>query len=187
MKTYSFAPISAREYPSVRILENPYIWGGVEFCVNLSENPYTPELEEAFAQHGIEWLHCPISEEAGADWLDALSIALPKMYLAFKAGKKQIVHCGLGNNRSRTFAEALYFAIHRKELYDPYKDEINHLVYNCKVGHLPDISEMEQRIIAMTGLLPNWYIPSEEKMRDALMTPRSPRKLGSYSDDWLLD
>ena len=187
MKAYTFAPISAREYPTVSILDNPFIWGGVSFCVNLSERPYSSELIAAFAQHGIEWIHCPISEEAGADWLPALSVALPKMYLAYKAEKRQIVHCGLGNNRSRSFAEALYYAINRKELSDPYKGEVNHLIYNCKIGHLPEINELEYRLVAMTGFFPNWHIPSEEKMRDALVTPRSSQKKGSYSDDWLLD
>lgn len=40
MKLYTFAPISAHEYPTVRILDHPYIWGGVQFCVNLTEKPY---------------------------------------------------------------------------------------------------------------------------------------------------
>lgn len=187
MKAYTFAQISAREYPTVSMLNNPYIWGDVSFCVNLSERPYSPELIAEFANHGIEWIHCPISEEVGDDWLGALSIALPKMYLAYRAGKKQIVHCGFGNNRSRSFAEALYFVINRKEFSDPYKNEVNHLVYNCKIGHLPEINDLEHRLIAMTGLLQNWSIPSEEKMRDTLVKPRSAPKHGSYTDDWLLD
>ena len=149
MKSYSFAPISAREYPTVKILDNPYIWGGVQFCVNLSERPYTPELEAALAAHGIEWVHCPVSEEPGADWLDSFAVALPKMYRAYKDGKKQIVHCDMGNNRRRSFVEALYFAIVRKEYDDPYKGADNHLEYNCLQGHLSDIGEMERRIRAM--------------------------------------
>lgn len=90
MKSYSFAPISAREYPTVKILDNPYIWGGVQFCVNLSEKPYTPELVSALAAHGIEWIHCPVSEEPGADWLESFAVALPKMYRAYKDGKSRL-------------------------------------------------------------------------------------------------
>jgi len=171
MKSYSFAPISAREYPTVQLLDHPYIWAGVQFCVNLSEKPYTHELEAALSAHGIEWVHCPVSEEHGANWLESFAVALPKMYLAFKDGKKQIVHCDLGNNRSRTFIEALYFAILRKEYDDPYRGADNHLEYNCSQGHLPDIGETERRIRAMIGMCPNIMAPDEEQMRKILLSP----------------
>ncbi len=147
MKAYDFAPISAREYPTVKILDHPDIWAGVKFCVNLSERPYSAELVKALAAHGIDWVHCPVSEEPGADWLESFTIALPKMYRAYKDGKKQIVHCDMGNNRSRSFVEALYFAIVRKEFEDPYKGADNHLEYNCLQGHLPKLSETEALII----------------------------------------
>lgn len=171
MKSYTFALISAREYPTVKILDHPHIWGGVQFCVNLSEKPYTPELEAALSAHGIEWVHCPVSEEPGSDWLDSFAVALPKMYRAYKDGKKQVVHCDMGNNRSRSFVEALYFAIKRKEYDDPYKGENNHLIYNCTQGHLPDIGELELRIRAMIGPFPNWSVSEEEKMRRSLLSP----------------
>lgn len=174
MKAYSFAPISAREYPSVKILDHPHIWGGVQFCVNVSEKPYTPELEAAMAAHGIEWIHCPVSEDPDADWLESFAVALPKMYMAYKKGKKQIVHCDLGNNRSRSFVEALFFAIVRKEFDDPYKGADNHLEYNCTIGHLPDIGEMERRIRAMIGVFPAWSMPSEDEMRIILLS-KSPK------------
>ena len=45
MKSYAFAPIAAREYPTLHLLDNPYIWGGVQFCVNLSEKPYKEALQ----------------------------------------------------------------------------------------------------------------------------------------------
>ena len=69
MRTYSFAPISAREYPTIALLDNPYIWGGVRFCVNVSEKPYPVELAKALADHGIDWIYCPISEEPGRQLL----------------------------------------------------------------------------------------------------------------------
>ena len=174
MRLYSFAPISAREYPTVETLDHPHIWGGVQFCVNLSEKPYSPDLVSAMAAHGIEWVHCPVSEGPGADWLESFAIALPKMYRACKAGKKQIVHCDLGNNRSRAFAEALFFAVVRKEYDEPYKGADNHLEYNCIQGHLPDIGEVERRIRAMIGMFPNWSMPEEDAQRRLLLQP-SPR------------
>ena len=141
MKSYTFAPISAREYPTVKILDHPYIWGGVRFCVNLSEKPYTPELEAAMADHGIAWIHCPVSEEPGADWWESFTKALPLMHKAYMEGKKQIVHCDLGNNRSRSLVEAFHYLLKHSHLEDEYKGEFNHLAYNCKIGHLPPLED----------------------------------------------
>ena len=82
MKNYNFALISAREYPTLKILDHPYIWGGVQFCINVSEKPYSDELVSAMNEHGIEWMYLPVSEELGADWIPAIKTALPKMYEA---------------------------------------------------------------------------------------------------------
>ena len=86
------------------------------------------------------------NEADGAQWLDSLITALPKMLFAYQAGQKQIVHCDFGNNRSRSFVEALYFRIRGEQLADEYKGELNHLAYNCKLGHLPMLSRTEEII-----------------------------------------
>ena len=78
MKTYQFAPISAREFPTLHLLDNPYIWGGVGFALNVSEKPYPPEIESAM-------------KEGGACLNDA-----------YATGRKMIVHCDFRNNRSMT-------------------------------------------------------------------------------------
>ena len=146
MKTYSFAPISAREYPTVKILDHPHIWGGVQFCVNVSEKPYSPELENAMAAHGIEWVFCPVSEEDGVDWTHSLKVAITDLLAAYKKGKKMVVHCDFGNNRSRAFIEAFLYLLTGTEYADEYKGELNHLAYNCKRGHLPELQETERLI-----------------------------------------
>lgn len=143
MKIYKFAPISARDYPTVKILDNPYIWGGVQFCVNLSEKPYSSELADAMAAHGIEWVHFPLSEKPGVPWMEAYSQVLPKLLDAHVAGKKMVVHCDFGANRSRTLIEAFYYMLTGEELLDEHKGEINHLAYNCKQGHFPPLAETE--------------------------------------------
>lgn len=143
MKNYDFAPISAREYPTVKILDHPYIWGGVQFCLNVSEKAYSKELEDAMANHGIEWLHCPVSEDTGADWYLSLKRGLLALYEAHKAGKKMIVHCDLGNNRSKSFVEAFYFMLTGEYYHDEYKGEYNHLIYNGRIGHLPLMEDLE--------------------------------------------
>ncbi len=171
MKNYDFASISAREYPTVEMLDYLRLWTGVNLCINVSVRPYSPWLVKAMVDHGIEWYQFPISEEPGADWLDSFASALSKMYHAYKSGKKQVIHCDLGNNRSRALVEALYYAIERKEFIDPYKDARNHLEYNCKEGHLPDLAEMERRLRAMTGVFPKWSLMDEEKMRQTILSP----------------
>ena len=173
MKSYTFAHISAREYPTLQQLANPHIWGDVQLCINLSEKPYTPEFRSVIEARGIEWHHLPIPEEPGADWLPSFAEALPRLYLAFREGKKMIVHCDLGNNRSRSLVEALHFAVKHVHFPDEYKGEFNHLIYNCKEGHLPSIQELEHRITRMLGIFPNWSLLTEDQMREKLLTPTS--------------
>ena len=152
MRTYSFAPISAREYPTVRLLDNPYIWGGVQFCINVSEKPYSFDLAQALKQHGIDWIYCPVSEEDGEQWLDSLVSALPKMLVAYQSGLKQVVHCDFGNNRSRTFVEAFHYLLKGEHLADEYKGCFNHLAYNCSIGHLPALAETEAVIKSIASI-----------------------------------
>ena len=146
MKIYSFAPISARDYPTVKILDHPFIWSGVQFCVNLSEKPYTQDLVDAMAAHGIEWIHFPLSEKIGASWWETYAIVLPKLFRAFLDGEKMIVHCDFGANRSRTLIEAFYYMLTGEEFLDEHKGEINHLAYNCKQHHFPPLEETERMI-----------------------------------------
>lgn len=157
MRSYDFAPIAAREYPTVKMLDHPYIWKGVVFCVNVSETPYSPELEEAMKARDIEWIHCPLSEETPTwcDWEGPLYYAVQMLAQAYYDGKKMVVHCDFGNNRSRTLVEALYYLLRREQLRDEYKGEINHLAYNCKAGHLPSIGEVEKELVSLTRVTEN--------------------------------
>lgn len=143
MKSYTFAPIAAHEYPTIALLDNPYIRGGVSFCVNVSEKPYPVELAKALVDHGIDWIYCPISEELSAQWSDALMAALPKKLDAYKMGQKQVVHCDFGNNRSRSFVKAQYYCLHNEHFQDEYKGEINHRAYNFNLHDLPDLTKTE--------------------------------------------
>ena len=148
MRLYTFAHIADREYPTLHLLDHPYIWGGVRFCVNVSEKPYSTDVVEAMAEHGIDWIHCPVSEEPGSNWRDSLLTAIPQMITAYHSGWKQIVHCDFGNNRSRTFVEAFYYCLKDEHLEDPYKGEMNHLAYNCRIGQLPPLDEMEPLLLS---------------------------------------
>ncbi len=150
MKTYRFAPIAAREYPTLSILDNPYVWGGVGFCLNVSEKPYSPEILEALKGKGIEWRHIPVSEtDFSVSWAGALHYGIRELAEAHSDGKMVIVHCDFGNNRSRTFIEAFHLFLTGKELLDEYKGEINHLAYNCRIGHLASLEEEEANILSL--------------------------------------
>ena len=149
MKSYTFAPISAREYPTVKILDNPYIWGGVQLCINVSEKPYSPELMLAMRKKGISWFGCSVSEEEGEDWFSALKMGLRFLLTGYLSSMKMVVHCDFGNNRSRTFVEALYYVLKGEQFPDEYKGEYNHLIYNSKQGHLPPVEKLEEFLNAM--------------------------------------
>ena len=60
-----------------------------------------------------------------------------------------IVHCDMGNNRSKSFVEAFYFLLKGEQYPDEYNGEYNHLIYNSKIGHLPPMEELEQSISAI--------------------------------------
>lgn len=171
MRVYTFAPIIVRELPVGKRQEQPCLWGDIGLYVNLSEMPYSLQFRQALSAQRIEWIHCPITEEPGSEWLDALSTALPKMYIAYRTGKKQIIHCEDGDTRSQTFVEALYYAVKCKEYDEPYNGVANHLAYNCREGHLPDIADLERRIRSMTGTFPKWSLLSEEQMQRRLLSP----------------
>ena len=147
MKTYSFAPVAAREYPTLALLDNPYIWGGVGYSLNVSEKPYPPEIVEAMKERGIEWDHIPVSETDFEEfWDSSLLRGVRRLNEAYEEGKKIVVHCDFGNNRSRTFIEAFYYFLTGKEFEDEYKGEMSHLAYNCKIGHFESLKHIEREI-----------------------------------------
>jgi Dual specificity phosphatase, catalytic domain. len=97
----------------------------------------------AMQEKGISWFGCGVSEDDGDDWFDALKMALRIMFTAYMSGMKMIVHCDFGNNRSRTFVEAFYYVLKGEQFPDEYKGEFNHLIYNCKIGHLSPVEQTE--------------------------------------------
>ena len=151
MKTYSFAPISAREYPTLHILDNPYIWGGVGFALNVSEKPYPAEIIKAMTEKGIQWEQISVSEtDFSMSWLQSLIKGVSSLNDAYKNGLKMVVHCDFGNNRSRTFIEAFHFFLTGEEFPDEYKSEFNHLAYNCKIGHFESLKDVEDALRALS-------------------------------------
>lgn len=138
--------LQARSFPTLEELHNPYIYGRVAIVVNVSERKYPEEILHEFKRMGIRCHHYPLVETPGdMGWTNVLR-AVRVLEKADNDGISAVVHCGLGNNRSRVVAEAFYFRKMGFHLEDEYKGCLNHLVFNCQAGHLPRLSEAEARL-----------------------------------------
>ena len=146
MKQYPEINTVVHGLPNVLDINNPYIFGKIDLLVNLSEHELTKAVNEILCHRNVEVLHFPLSEENGADWGPAYVKLLPMIAERIKHGIHVGICCSLGNNRSRTLAEALFYVFFEKHYHDEYKGEYNHLIYNCAQGHLPEIAEFEETL-----------------------------------------
>ena len=150
MKTYSFAKIVVRGFPTMAELNNPYIYTpDVKVVLNVSEHEYPKEIEEEFNRRGVRMEHLPLVEEGPDMGFMNIIWATTVLEEADEAGEKIVVHCGCGNNRSRTVVEAYYFEKYQKHFEDEYKGYPNHLLYNIGEGHLPSRKTVEDMLNPM--------------------------------------
>lgn len=141
MIKYDFAPITARPFPTLLDVRNPWIISkSVKHIINVSTKE-DPEIKAAIAARGISYTWLPTEEKP---------MNMPNIFKAVRllreydaAGEHTVIHCIGGNNRSRTVVEAYYFAKTRTHLNDEYMGYQNHLIYNCKAGYLPALEQME--------------------------------------------
>jgi len=120
-------------------LRNPYIFGGVKVLINVSTKKYPIRFRWELRRMGIKWYHFPM-EEIPDMGVDSLLKAVKVLEDSDRSGEKVILHCMCGNNRSRTVAEAYHFRKYGTHQDDEYRNEPNHLLYNCRAGNLPDES-----------------------------------------------
>ena len=147
MKTYQFAKIQARPYPNMAEIRNPYIYGKAGCVINVSEKEYPAEIREELERQGKLLRHFPLVETGKDMGLDNIIRCVRVLEEADADGIPVIVHCGFGNNRSRVVVECFHFRKMGFQLEDEYKGAKNHLAYNCGIGLLPPIKEVE-RILA---------------------------------------
>ncbi len=147
MKTYDFARIQARSFPTAAELKNPYIYGHVRYVLNVSDVKYPEEIEKRLNEMGIQTYYLPLVETGTDMGLENILKAVRILEEADAEKAPVIVHCGFGNNRSRVVAECFHFRKMGFQLEDEYKGAKNHLAYNCGIGLLPPIKEVE-RILA---------------------------------------
>lgn len=136
MIRYTFAKVMVMGMPNLLDVNNPFVIGrDVKHIINVSENTYSLEVGQALADRGICTYHFPLSEDYGADWRGNLLEALATLKAIVGRDERVVVHCGFGNNRSRTVVEALYYLLTGEMYQDEYKGFENHLLYNVSQGH----------------------------------------------------
>ncbi len=149
MKSYDFARIQARPFPTAAELGNPYIYGRVKYVLNVSDKDYPKEIAEGMARLGIRSFFLPLVETGNDMGLENILRTVRILELADEEGVPVIVHCGFGNNRSRVVVECFHYRKFGFQLEDAYKGARNHLEYNCSNGLLPPIEEVESMILAL--------------------------------------
>ena len=155
MKTYTFAQLQARSFPTMIEAHNPYIYGRVKVVVNVSEQDYPRALSREFKRMGITCYHFPLVETGTDMGFGNILKAVLALENADQSGHYAVVHCDFGNNRSRTMVEAHYYMLRGEQFQDEYKGEVNHLAYNCKAGHLPPLEEVERNLKALADRTPD--------------------------------
>ena len=143
MKKYSFANITVRPYPNLCDVNNKWIFTSeISVVVNVSKK-YKSDIADAIKRKGIEYYHFPLDEEVpDIGWENILNAI--KILLEYdRMGKHIIVHCDGGSHRSRLVVEAYFFAKFGKHLFDGYKGYYNHLIYDCSLGFLRPLNEVE--------------------------------------------
>lgn len=149
MKTYDFARLQARPFPTVADLKNPYIFGKTGVVINVSEREWPSPLRELFPRQGWQLFWYPLYETGLDMGLENILECVRILEKADAEGIPAIVHCDFGNNRSRVVAEAFHFRKMGYHLEDPYKGAKNHLLYNCSIGLLPTADVVESLLVAM--------------------------------------
>lgn len=144
---YPFSDLDVRAYPTVRDLDNPYIFGNVRVVINVSEHRYPLRMRLKMRRMGLRTYHLPLKEEGCDMGLDNIIAAVKILMDADRCGEKVILHCMCGTNRSRTVAEAFSYAKTGEHFSDGYRGQFNHLKYNSLAGHLPPMDEIEGRLI----------------------------------------
>lgn len=147
MKQYQFADIQARRYPSIKEINDPDIYGRVGVVINVSKKAYPDEIKLAFKQYKDNKLwHIPLTEKGDDMGLESILQCVRILEEADKAGIPALVHCGIGTNRSHLVVECYHYRKLGFQLEDPYKGCFNRLTYNCSIGLLPPITDVEERL-----------------------------------------
>lgn len=146
MKSYSFSKVSARGYLTEADYDNKYIiTEDLKQIINVAERPYVKPLRY-FSERKLIARHMPLTEKNGDMGFSTILKAVRFLLFWDKRDKRSIVCCAFGVNRSRTVIEAFHYAKMGFHYEDEYEGYINHLIYNCAIGCLPPLSEVEHEL-----------------------------------------
>lgn len=146
MRSYPFAKISARNFPTPADIRNPWIFPkdvAVVLCVS---QYYDESLVNVFKQRGAEYHYLPLEEEVDDIGWENLKRAVEILLKYDKEDKRMVVHCDFGQHRSRLVVEAFFYAKYGEHFGDEYKGYFNHLIYDCSTCHLPRLSIVEKEL-----------------------------------------
>lgn len=149
MKIYSFAKITVRPYPNICDINNKWIFTeDTSVVINVSQKD-KKEITDVIVRKGIKYHHFPLAEEVkDIGWSNIIE-AVKRIRDYDAQGKRIIVHCDGGQNRSRTVVEAYHFAKTGQHITDEYKGFDNHLIYNSRSGYLPCLEEIEKELLQL--------------------------------------
>lgn len=152
MKKYDFANVTARPFPSIYDVANPYIFGGIKSVINVSERE-DMRLLDYYKANSITYNHLPIKEcVPDMGWSNILK-CVEIIVDNIRNDIPTIVHCIGGNNRSPLVVECAFYALYGYHLIDEYKGAKNHLQYNVEQGYLPLIlQEIEIKLSSLVTI-----------------------------------
>lgn len=147
MKSYSFAKVSARGRLTEADYKNKYIiTDDLIQIINLSEIVSIDKRRQIFEDKGIIVRNMPLAEEGYDIGFEKILDAVRHLLFWDHEGKRSLVCCDFGVNRSRTVIEAFHYAKMGYHFEDEYRGYFNHLIYNCEAGHLPPLAEVEYEL-----------------------------------------
>lgn len=149
MKTYKFAKIAARNFPTIADLNNPWIFQEDVVGVMSVTPRYDAQIVEVMQTKGIEFFHFPLEEEVDDIGWENVKRAVEVLLRYNKEDKRMIVHCDFGQHRSRLVIEAFYYAKFGEHFVDEYKGYVNHLIYDCSMSYLPPLEYVEYELSKM--------------------------------------
>ena len=149
MRTYPFAKISARNFPTSADIRNPWIFPNDVAVVICVSQYYDEALADVFKQRGAEYHYLPLEEEVDDIGWENIKKAVAIILQADKKDKRVVVHCDFGAHRSRLVVEAFHFAKFGEHFSDEYHGYSNRIIYNCSNHHLPPLEVVEQELVQL--------------------------------------
>jgi protein-tyrosine phosphatase len=149
MRTYPFAKISARNFPTPADIRNPWIFPNDVAVVICVSQYYDETLADVFKQRGAEYHYLPLEEEVDDIGWENIKKAIAIILQADKEDKRVVVHCDFGAHRSRLVVEAFHFAKFGEHFSDEYHGYSNRIIYNCSNHHLPPLEVVELELLQL--------------------------------------